>query len=79
MFVAIDPELIFIGWFLLAIVLVALVMIYLFIIGGRENRKRAAEQRMATTERVKTAVIGGLLVLIPLAFVLVTLFIRTLP
>ncbi|MFX1536889.1 MAG: hypothetical protein ACFFDI_21945 [Promethearchaeota archaeon] len=76
---AIDPELIFIGWFLLAIGLVALVMIYLFIIGGRENRKRAAEQRMATTERVKTAVIGGLLVLIPLAFVLVTLFIRTLP
>ncbi|MFX1251324.1 MAG: hypothetical protein ACFFCZ_06925 [Promethearchaeota archaeon] len=76
---ALDPQLIFIGWFFLAAALIAIVMIYLFIIGSRENRTRALEQQMTTTERVKTAVIGGLLVLIPLAFVLVTLFIRNLP
>ncbi|MFX0063243.1 MAG: hypothetical protein ACFFC7_13790 [Candidatus Hermodarchaeota archaeon] len=76
---ALDPQLVFIGWFLFAIALVAIVMIYLFIIGSREDRTRALEQRMTTAERVKTAVIGGFLILIPLAFVLVTLFISTLP
>ncbi|MFX0090216.1 MAG: hypothetical protein ACFFBD_00530 [Candidatus Hodarchaeota archaeon] len=75
---AITNELLLILGFIAGIVIIGLVMIYLFFIASKDDRKRAPEQAATTAERAKTAVLGGVLVAVPIALVVLTLFIRTL-
>ena len=75
----IEPQFLLLGGIIAGVTIVVLAMLYIFFSMQKDDQTRSSEQVTPTAERVKAALIGGVLILIPIILIIVTLFIRTIP